>query len=349
MAKSAPVLDALGSATLLMPGQADPEAAIGGTVRESSCPPCPPASQQPSRGEIPPFFVRSCPEDSQPGPVHEEAGARSATASLLDLIELHNSGTPPPEGRAILLKTEVYPSGAIRAVVRQVSVETVVAQGGTPLRAKRAPEEQERRGESVDRTKRTIRERCMAFNVDRLVTLTYRANQTDRELCYRHTAEFIEQCRRVNLLPQYVAVPEQQQRGAWHVHIACRGYMPVITLRRIWRQVVGGLEGNIDMSYHRRGRRSPWRIASYLSKYIGKAVGQCPAGVRTFWASNWSGKAPTKHVVLFESGTTLTQVHQTLLYWLIRWKAEGRISHYEEWRPPPGDDPTLETVVMWGA
>ena len=79
------------------------------------------------------------------------------------------------------------------------------------------------------------------------MTLTYRANQTDLELCKKHLKEFVRRVRRV--LPDFVAIAafETQKRGAWHVHMACRRVATVLAnkqgvriksfdlLRAIWR------------------------------------------------------------------------------------------------------------------
>lgn len=68
----------------------------------------------------------------------------------------------------------------------------------------------------------------------------------------------------------YVAVAEQQERGAWHWHLAVRGRQDVELLRRLWREVVG--EGNIDVSAP-KGTRKDQRLylVQYLGKYLVKA------------------------------------------------------------------------------
>lgn len=68
----------------------------------------------------------------------------------------------------------------------------------------------------------------------------------------------------------YVAVAEQQVRGAWHWHLAVRGRQDVDLLRSLWRQIVG--EGNIDVSAP-KGTRKDQRLylVQYLGKYLVKA------------------------------------------------------------------------------
>lgn len=136
-----------------------------------------------------------------------------------------------------------------------------------------------------DRARKRVRHMCKAMGADTLLTLTYRANQTDLELCKKHLKEFVRRLRRV--IPDFcgVAAFEQQKRGAWHVHMACRRFASVLTpsrtvyrvrsydlIRSIWRSVVGDLGGNIDVARKKStSKRSPARLASYLSKYITKA------------------------------------------------------------------------------
>lgn len=290
-----------------------------------------------------------------------EAGAPgpAAFAVPLDLIEGHNS----KGNTRILLKTECYPSGAIRAVVREVdtSASPVMEAGARSRLRSEDRSEWERVDSSIQRTRKTIRQRCMAFKCDRMLTLTYRENMADRDRCYRDLAAFIRKVQAVNLLPKYVAVPELQKRGAYHVHLAIRGYMPVVTLRRIWRQVISGepgpwakgsAPGNIDLQWRHRNMPNPWRIASYLSKYIGKAVAQSQPGERTFWASEWHGLDPRCRALLLSPGVTLTQVHAAIAARLIQLRQQGSISDWEHWRPkPPRDGPADQPVptVIWAA
>jgi hypothetical protein len=267
----------------------------------------------------------------------------TADESLLDLIEGHNSPR-------ILLKTQCYPTGARRVVVKEVFYGDPVIVAGSPLRLKRDRSEQQRVESSVIRTRKTIAQRCMAIKADRLLTLTYRENMEDRGRCYRDTIRFVEKARGAGLLRHYVAVPEQQKRGAWHVHIAIAGYMPVITLRRLWREVVGSDNGNIDLSYRHRGESNPWRIASYLAKYIGKAIGQCQPGERTFWASEWAGLQPICRAVLLAPGVALTQVLGAIWQVLSKEQELGRLRTIDKWQPTKKlEDPgrLSPPVVVW--
>lgn len=136
---------------------------------------------------------------------------------------------------------------------------------------------------AASRAKKNVRRLCKAMGADTLLTLTYRANQTDLRLCKAHLKEFVRRVMRV--WPQFKAVAafEQQDRGAWHVHLATVAVPKELThksgvqvksynlLRAIWRSVTKELAGNIDVARRKRNsKRSAAKIAAYISKYITK-------------------------------------------------------------------------------
>lgn len=135
---------------------------------------------------------------------------------------------------------------------------------------------------AAQRAKKRVRHLCKAMGADTLLTLTYRANQTDLDLCKKHLKEFNRRMLRTFPDFRFVAGFERQKRGAWHVHMAClndsiktpvRGVKvkSYNVIRAIWRAVTGELEGNIDVSAKKRNsQRKCARIASYISKYITK-------------------------------------------------------------------------------
>ncbi|WP_147476925.1 rolling circle replication-associated protein [Vandammella animalimorsus] len=152
--------------------------------------------------------------------------------------------------------------------------------------AERAQRHAER---AARRARQRVRLLCKSMGADTLITLTYRDNVTDLDLCKRHLKEFVRRVKRV--LPGFRAVCafEQQKRGAWHVHMATERLVPVAAyqgafmrsydlLRAIWRSVTKAAGGNVDVQARKRhSRRSPARIAAYLSKYLGKAFTDGPS------------------------------------------------------------------------
>lgn len=149
---------------------------------------------------------------------------------------------------------------------------------------------------AANRATTRVRKLCKAMGADTLVTLTYKANQMDLDLCKRHLKEFTRRVRKV--IPDFRAVCgfEQQKRGAWHVHMATvklpsslkarNGVMvkSFNVLRAIWRAVTKEHGGNVDVSARKRhSQRTAARIAAYLSKYITKAFEEGDK-----WSNRWT-------------------------------------------------------------
>lgn len=108
------------------------------------------------------------------------------------------------------------------------------------------------RERSARRARTAVRRLCKVKSLDTMLTMTYRANVTDREVIRRHLDMAIKRIRRVIPGFQYVAVLERQKRGAWHAHLAVERvqshylHQGVLVrsydlLRAIWRAVVGEL------------------------------------------------------------------------------------------------------------
>lgn len=137
---------------------------------------------------------------------------------------------------------------------------------------------------SCQRSRRNMRIACRSAQFDRMITLTQRDNVTDYD---ESLAAFKRFCRLMKKVFKerwvYVAVPEKQKRGSYHFHIACKGYFPVGTVRRLWLRALGNENGkgedspgNIDITSPKRIGKNSWnprRIAQYLAKYIAKDTG----------------------------------------------------------------------------
>lgn len=146
----------------------------------------------------------------------------------------------------------------------------------------RAVRERRNRDRACGRSKRAVRRTCKAMGATTLLTLTYRACETDLVRVKLDLKLFAQRMQR--LYPEFcfVAAFERQKRGAWHMHLACRtlpGLLPAKNgvkvrsfnvIRAVWRAVVGEREGNIDVSQRARSIRSAARIAGYISSYIAK-------------------------------------------------------------------------------
>jgi len=158
----------------------------------------------------------------------------------------------------------------------------------------------ERAAENRDRTTRRARTRvrrlAKAKGLSVLLTLTYRENMVDRARMARDFDVFVKRVRRIIPGFEYVCVFERQKRGAWHAHIAVPRILTYYVhkgglvrsyalLRSLWRAVVGSDNGNIDVSRNQRVNRSAAKLATYLSKYIGKTFDQAERYVNSYSAS----------------------------------------------------------------
>lgn len=155
-------------------------------------------------------------------------------------------------------------------------------QGRSKLTPEQIADNQKR---ATRRAVANIRRDLLSMAADRMLTLTYRENMTDRIQALKHLKAYIRVLRRLFPHWQSVAVLELQERGAIHFHIAISGFYPVEVLRREWREIVGNIElvhaetgerqvvpnGNIDISFKPDGRGNACsKLAAYMGKYLAK-------------------------------------------------------------------------------
>lgn len=153
---------------------------------------------------------------------------------------------------------------------------------------------------AAKRARTAIRRLCKAMGCTTLLTLTYRACESDLARCKADLKEFNRRVQRVLPGFRFVAGFEKQKRGAWHVHMAtgniprsflkfATGGVPILVksfdlLRAIWRSVTKDRGGNIDVSRRKRhSRKSPAQVAAYISKYITKAFAEGDK-----WSNRWT-------------------------------------------------------------
>ena len=154
----------------------------------------------------------------------------------------------------------------------------------------------ENRKRATRRARTKVRRLCKAKGLTTLLTLTYRENMVDRARIVRDLDVFVKRVRRVIPDFEYVCAFEPQKRGAWHAHLAVRKVLSHYShkgvlvqsynlLRSMWRAVVGVDNGNVDVSRNRAVSRSSAKLASYLSKYIGKTFDSAAKYVNSYSAS----------------------------------------------------------------
>lgn len=152
---------------------------------------------------------------------------------------------------------------------------------------KRKP--QAKRGESENReandddagrrAKKNVRDCCKTIGADRMLTLTYRENMLDRVRALKDWDAFRRRLSKHKDF-HYVAVIEEQQRGALHFHVAVHGKQSYVLLRSIWQRVVGksadGQQmGQVNVREPHRfgfGWNGAHKLASYIAKYCSKEM-----------------------------------------------------------------------------
>ncbi|HTH58985.1 MAG TPA: hypothetical protein VL689_02380 [Paraburkholderia sp.] len=138
--------------------------------------------------------------------------------------------------------------------------------------------------DAAKRAKQQVRLRCKAIGADRMITLTYHENMTDKA---RLKKDFDAFRRRLSKLQDfhYVAVAERQKRGAWHLHIAVKGRQNYRVLRSVWGRVVGceSVRVHVKNPFREKGLRH--KLASYIGKYITKDFAEHALNEKRYWTS----------------------------------------------------------------
>lgn len=181
-----------------------------------------------------------------------------------------------------MLRRRVFPDGQAEVTVcREKSFKGAAL---TPKTKAKRGESENRESNDDDagrRAKKNVRLCCKTIGADRMVTLTYRENMVDRVQALKDWKAF---CRRLGKVKafHYVAVIEEQVRGALHFHVAVKGRQHYATLRSVWQHVLGrdaeGREmGQVNVRDPHKfgfGNKGAHKLASYIAKYCGKDM-QC--------------------------------------------------------------------------
>lgn len=157
---------------------------------------------------------------------------------------------------------------------------------------------------SASRAKTMCRRFIISENFNELLTLTYRENQPDRDLCKKHFSIWSKRMKRALGSFRYCASFEVQERGSMHVHIATHALPAHADYKgvkikawqlgtKIWRDVVGennGLcfvGGKSRFGTPRAARSmSLAKMAGYVSKYILKDFMLAPEESNRYSRSN---------------------------------------------------------------
>jgi len=166
---------------------------------------------------------------------------------------------------------------------------------------------------------------------DELMTLTYRENQTDRELCKKHFAIWHKRMKKALGEFRFCASFERQERGAMHVHIATHKLPKMVTFKqgkggasrevtvkafelgtRIWRSIVGDNNGLCFVGGRSKfgapgaRRMSLAKMASYVSKYILKDYEDAPEESQRYTRSR--GTDVPKSKVMYFTNMSMAEI-----------------------------------------
>lgn len=168
--------------------------------------------------------------------------------------------------------------------------------------AEKEDKARENHARAVRRARQQVRYRVKALKATHLLTLTYRDCMIDKAQLKGDWQRFVRLVRARYPDWQYVAVPELQDRGAYHLHIAVVGRQDVRFLRKCWYVALGASSdatgdstpGQIDLSGPQKrwktqaGRGKQWRedkLAGYLIKYLDKTFSEAVSDCKRYWAS----------------------------------------------------------------
>lgn len=186
-------------------------------------------------------------------------------------------------------------------------------------------EAEERRQRNLQRAANRAQTACRRFikveGFDELLTLSYRENQRDRDLCKKHFGIWQKRMKRALGSFRFCASFEVQDRGAMHVHIATHK-LPTSALykgvkikawqlgTKIWRDIVGAdnglcFVGGVTRNGGKRRNLSLAKMASYVSKYIMKDFKEAPEESNRYSRSN--GLIPKPRSMRFD-GLTQAEV-----------------------------------------
>lgn len=177
----------------------------------------------------------------------------------------------------------------------------------------------ERRMRALEKSAKRAQTMCRRVikteGFDEMMTLTYRENQEDRDLCKKHFAEWHRRMKRALGEFRFCASFERQERGSMHVHLATHRLPSHVAYKgvkidawklgtRVWRSIVGDdnglcfVGGKTRFGAPRRQKLSLARMAAYVSKYILKDFKDSPESSARYSRSRGGEVGKPVHVRL---------------------------------------------------
>lgn len=210
--------------------------------------------------------------------------------------------------------------------------------------------EQHLRGlkKSASRAKTKCRHFIISEGFDEMLTLTYRENQSDRDLCKKHFTIWHKRMKRALSGFRFCASFEAQERGSMHVHCATHKLPTHANYKgvkikawqvgtRIWRDIVGKDNGLCFVGaapskngHKRRKHFTLAKMAAYVSKYILKDFESAPEESNRYSRSNGevlglvhtmrlTGTLPEVVAACFEVADGDVMVSHRVSYWSDSW------------------------------
>lgn len=182
---------------------------------------------------------------------------------------------------------------------------------GTKLRTveDQARRDIENRARSAKRARQNVRHLVKSIFADHMLTFSYRENMIDREKLKADWKEFVRLFRHRYPDWQYLAVPEEQERGSLHIHVAVASKQDIKWLLRCWLLAIGqppeevaewlysGVKlgersfGAVNVEPPKKrwgGEHRQWKrdkLSGYLTKYIGKEFEESDKSAKKYWHS----------------------------------------------------------------
>jgi hypothetical protein len=224
------------------------------------------------------------------------------------------------------LKTRKFANGTMDFVVSKIKhfIPKIHKDTKTGVKHYSEKTDDEKRLDNIMRAERRARQQVhfaiRSIGADHMLTLSTRENITDRNKFFLYFARFIQLVRTQKLVYgklqplaekrhyAFCAVPELQERGAYHMHIAVVGKQDIPFLRACWYVALNGTEsdtgeqvkGQIDVTNSKRkfGTETTFHktqtLVGYLTKYITKSFDEdTTLGVHRYTKSRGIPKVDT--------------------------------------------------------
>lgn len=169
---------------------------------------------------------------------------------------------------------------------------------------------------AAQRAKTMCRRVIITEGFNELLTLTYRENQGDRDLCKKQFKQWVRRMKSaIGGGFRYCASFERQDRGAMHVHVATHRLPKLADYKgvkvkawevgtKIWRDIVGANNGLCFVGGKPKWAKGPRRnmslvkMAAYVSKYIMKDFEDSPSESNRYSRSNGTEIGKVHHLRL---------------------------------------------------